>query len=111
MFFMIAMKDHFQSNSTLNAMPLAYALKGTSMNNNQAQLMIEMVKKKLYECQIPVLCYCFDGQWRNCVMQHSAGNPLTHLQINSCIWGHVSKMSVEQILHDMTSVGRLKQGE
>ena len=102
-FFMISTKDRFQSNSTPNAMPLAYALKGTSMNNNQALLMIEMVKKKLYESQIPVLCYCFDAQWRNCVMQDSAGNPLTHLQINSHIWGCVSKMSVECILHDMTS--------
>ena len=111
MFFMISMKDHFQSDSTPNAMPLTSALKGTSMNNNQALLMIKMVKKKLYESQIPVLCYCFDGQWRNCVMQDNAGNPLTHLQINSCIWDHVSKMSVEHILHDMTSVGRLKQGD
>ena len=111
MFFIISMKDHFQNNSTPNAMPLAYALKGTSMNNQQAQSMVEMVKKKLYECQIPVLCYCFDGQWRNCVMQDSAGNLLTHLQINSCIWGCVSKMSVERILQDMTSVGRLKQGD
>ena len=75
-FFMIAMKDHFQSDSTPNAMPLAYALKGTSVNNDQAWLMIKMVKK-LYECQIPVLCYSFNGQWRNCVMQE--GNLLTHL--------------------------------
>ena len=44
-------------------------------------------------------------------MQDSAGNPLTHLQINSHTWGHVSKMSVERILQDMTSVGRLKQGD
>ena len=44
-------------------------------------------------------------------MQDSAGNPLTCLQINSHIWGHVSKMSVERILQDMTSVGRLKQGD
>ena len=72
---MISTKDHFQNDSTPNAMPLAYALQGTSMNNQQARSMIEMVKKKLYECQIPVLCYCFDGQWRNCVMQDSAGNP------------------------------------
>ena len=107
--FFISTKDCFQNDSTPNAMPLAYALKGTSMNNQQAQSMIEMVKKKLYECQIPVLCV-FDGQWWNCVMQDSAGNPLTHLQINSCIWGCVSKMSVERILQD-TSVGRLKQGD
>ena len=53
---MICTKDHFQNDSTPNAMPLAYALKGTSMNNQQAWSMIDMVKKKLYECQIPVLC-------------------------------------------------------
>ena len=44
-------------------------------------------------------------------MQDSAGNLLKHLQINSHIWGCVSKMSVERILQDMTSVGRLKQGD
>ena len=94
-FFMIATKDRLQSDNTLNAMPLAYALKGSLMNTEQAWQMIEMVKQKLYKNNIPVLCYCFDGQWRNCVMQDSCGNPLTWLQINACIWGHVSKMSLE----------------
>ena len=71
-FFMIATKDRFQSGNTPNAMPLVYALKGTSMNTDQAWEMIEMVKQKLYDCNIPALCYCFDGQWRNCVMQDSS---------------------------------------
>ena len=39
-FFMISMKYHFQNDSNPNAMPLAYALKGTSMNNQQAWSMI-----------------------------------------------------------------------
>ena len=106
--FMICNKDRMYDVNIPNALPLAYTMTGNSVTNEQARKLINKVKNTLADNDIPVLCYCYDGQWKNLFVEDDCGSPLTLLQIHLRTWSKVSKMSFNRLLHDISQVSKVK---
>ena len=109
--FMISTKDRFQHGNIPNAMPLAYALKGNSMSTKEVHDLVKITKDKLAENGIPVLCYCYDGQWKNLVCFNDDDEPLTRLQLNIKTWSKISKMSIDCLFQDFSTIAGVCQAK
>ena len=107
--FMISTKDRFQHGNIPNAMPLAYALKGNSISTKEVWDLVKIMKDKLAENGIPVLVYCYNGQWKNLVCFNDDGEPLTRLQLNIKTWSKISKMSIDQLFQDFSTIAGVCQ--
>ena len=59
------------------SIPVAFALKGRSICTITAQKLINQVRDKMKEQQIPILCECMDGQWAGIVFRDEETRPLT----------------------------------
>ena len=105
---MISTKDRFQHGNIPNAMPLAYALKGNSISTKEVRELVKIMKDKLAKNGIPVLCYCYDGQWKNLVCFNDDGEPLTRLQLNIKTW---SKMSIDHLFQDFSTIAGVRQAD
>ena len=106
---MISTKDQFQHDNIPNVMPLAYALKGNSISTKEVWELVNIMKNKLAENGIPVLVYCYDGQWKNLVCFDNDGESLTWLQVNIKTWSKISKMSIDHIFQELSTVGGVCQ--
>ena len=57
--------------------PVAYALKGSCMNNSHLQYMVSKVRTELRKRNIPVLCETYDGQWHKHITENKLSMRLT----------------------------------
>ena len=58
-------------------LPIAYALKGSSLNIDTMRQLIESVRDTCMEYDIDVLCEVYDGQFLLLVLRGENGHPLT----------------------------------
>ena len=75
--FIITNSDRLGSGGMSTSLPLAYALKGNSLNNAQLRYLINKCRNILKERNIKVLVECYDGQWHKTVVYSQDGEPLT----------------------------------
>ena len=75
--FIIANSDRLGSDGMSTSLPLAYALKGSSLNNSQLRYLINKCRNILKERKIRILVECYDGQWHKTVVYMQDGEPLT----------------------------------
>ena len=86
--------------------PIAYAMKGYSLNVKTMRQMVQEIHNSLHQKNIPVLCECFDGQWANLAFKTEEGEPLTLLHLQNKSWemaSHLSRCNVLLKLKDMSS--------
>ena len=109
--FMLNDKDRVQLEDMPNSSPLAYAMKGKSINNADLRYLIERTQNKMCEEGISILAECYDGQWQQTVMTTINGKPLTKLRVASQTWGKVSRFGKERVINDITSSCKMYLGD
>ena len=90
-------------------MPLVCALRGNSISTKEVWELVNITKNKLAENGIPILVYCYDGQWKNLVCFDDGGEQLTQLQLNIKTWSKISKMSIDHIFQELSTIGGVHQ--
>ena len=91
---------------------MAFALKGRSICTMTARKLINQVRDKMKEQQIPILCECMDGQWAGIVFRDEETQPLTVYELQ---WdaikkfGRMSKDRCIQEIEKFSSVNVLEQ--
>ena len=106
--FMLTDKDRKQSHNVPYSYPVAYALKGASMTNSHLKYLVDIVRNRLHEMQIPVLCEAYDGQWHKFITEGTESNPLTNLHGREN-WNRFSSMSKEKCIENIASLSVVKK--
>ena len=107
--FMLTDKDRKHDKNIPYSYPVAYAMKGNSMSNKNLRHLVNQVRTKLMEHEIPVLCEVYDGQWhKHIVKSDSESRRLTKLYGRE-IWNKYSSYSKDKCLEELNSYSILKK--
>ena len=63
------------------ALPVAYAMKGYSLDSQTMRKMCHRVLRAAHDKGIHIVCSTFDGQWISLAVRDDHGNPLTLIQL------------------------------
>ena len=92
--YMICDTDRMKTeDASVYTHPVAYALKGNSLSAEKMYRMINTLRNKLKEHNIPVLCESSDGQWAPLVFYSEDKFPLTLLHLQKLSWSSVTALS------------------
>ena len=97
--FIITNSERIGSGGMSTSLPLAYALKGNSLNNAQLRYLINKCRNILKERNITVLVECYDGQWHKTVVYNQDGEPLTQMGVARDVWNTVCWLSKQSSKH------------
>ena len=75
--FLMSNTDREKVNDGIDHVPIAYAMKGTSLKTDTMRKMIEDVQNKCKEEKVDILCEVCDGQWNKITFQDINYEPLT----------------------------------
>ena len=81
-----------------HALPVAYALKGYSLDCEVMRRMCDNVQQILHEKGLSVVCSTFDGQWNTLATRDGNGRPLTLVQLQRDVAGLVTKLTKAEII-------------
>ena len=90
-----------------HSIPIAYALKGYSLPVDVMRNMSEEVLKACVDKNIHVVGMSFDGQWVGLLSRSADGKPLTQLQLQKDIWGHVKSIEKCNLLTTIEHIGKI----
>ena len=96
--FIISDIDRQFSPSLPPHMPIAYALKGSSLSIETLRELLTKVRVACQERSTKILCECFDGQWAMMVFKSQTGEPLTRIQLMKKLWNNVRKEKKSELL-------------
>ena len=105
---MLTDKDQKQENNVPYSYPVAYALKGASMTNSHLKYLVDTVRDKLLQRNIPILCEAYDGQWHKFITQYAVGNSLTLLHGRDN-WNKYSSMSKDKCIEQVAALSVVKK--
>ena len=108
--FMLTNKDRKQDKKVPYSYPIAYAMKGPSMSNDDLKFMVRKLRNILYTKNIPILCEAYDGQWHNHIMQSEKGHHLMKL-FGRTSWLHISKLSKDKCMEQLAHFSIVKVGD
>ena len=92
--YMICDTDRMKTEDTsVYTHPVAYALKGNSLSAERMCRMINTLRNKLKEHNIPVLCESSDVQWAPLVFYGEDKFPLTLLHLQKLSWSSTTALS------------------
>ena len=98
--FMATNKNRIQTDSIPYSFPVAYAMKGSSMSNDDLRFMVKHLHEEFRKCSIPILTEVYDGQWHQHITTDSDGNCLTKLSWHHR-WQEVSTYSKQKCISKM----------
>ena len=107
---MLTNKDRIQTEVTPYAFPIAYAMKGPSMSNEDLRHMVFIVHQELKKQSIPVLCEVYNGQWHNYITTDTEGRNLTKLGWRHK-WQEIIGYSKNKCIEYMLAGCRIKPGD
>ena len=107
---MLTNKDRIQSEVTPYAFPIAYAMKGPSMSNEDLRHMVCIVCQELKKWSIPVLCEVYNGQWHNYITTDTEGKNLMKLGWRHK-WQEIIGYSKNKCIEYMVAGCRIKPGD
>ena len=81
-----------------HAIPVAYAMKGYSLDNDVMRNMCETVMQALHDKEISVVCSTFDGQWNKLASRDQEGRPLTLIQLQRDVATIATKRSKPELI-------------
>lgn len=80
-------------------LPIAYGLKGASLNVVTMRNLIDDVRNRCLEENIGVICEVYDGAWYNIIVRSANMKPLTQLQFMKDTWKKWSSWSKLKLLN------------
>ncbi|KAK7105400.1 hypothetical protein V1264_016787 [Littorina saxatilis] len=81
-----------------NAHPVAYAMKGPSMNVDTFRQMTNHVISQCEEAGLPILAVSTDGQWHNFGIRDEEGTPCTLFQLQKDVWKEIKSETKPQLI-------------
>ena len=105
--FMLTNKDRKQDKTVPYSYPIAYAMKGPSMSNEDLKFMVRKLRNILQQHNIPVLCEAYDGQWHNHITQTENGEHLTKF-FGRSNWLRISKLSKDKCMEQLAKYSIVK---
>ena len=108
--FMLTNKDRKQDKKVPYSYPIAYAMKGPSMSNDDLKFMVRKLTNILYTKKIPILCEAYNGQWHNHIMQSEKGHHVMKL-FGRTSWLHISKLSKDKCMEQLGHFSIIKAGD
>ena len=106
--FMITDKDRKQQKNIPYSYPVAYALKGSCMNNSHLQYMVSKVRTELQKRNIPVLCQTHDGQWHKHITENKLSMRLTKLHGKET-WNKCCALSKDKCIEKINHMSIVKK--
>ena len=107
---MFTNKDRKQDKKVPYSYPIAYAMKGPSMSNDDLKFIVCKLRNILYDKNIPVLCEAYDGQWHNHIMQSEDRHQLTKL-FGRTNWLCIFKLSKDKCMEQLANFSIVKVGD
>ena len=107
--FLLSDSDREKSVNGIDNIPIAYALKGYSLNTKTMWHLIEEVRDKCAKNNIDIICEVSDGQWIKNINQDIDGNPLTKLQYQKKIWYDVLSMKKKEMLTYLENISTVSK--
>ena len=102
--FILTDTDRFYKSHTPANNPIAYVLKGPSINMDTMRLIIEEVRDKCKEENVDILTEVTDGQFRKIVCRMIDNKPLTWLGWQNDLWNESMKRNKEDLMHILEAV-------
>ena len=102
--FIASNLDRQHSNLHPLHIPVAYALKGPSLQTEVMRKMLDVVRAAMLESGCKVLAELWDGQWRVLGAVDVEGKPLNRLQLQKDTWKMVSKRGRKILTDDLLAL-------
>ena len=105
--FLVSTIDREKDATSLDNIPVAYAMKGSSLNCETMRKIINELRNKLKMEGVQILTEVCDGQWYKIIWQSGSGKPLTRLQHQKQIWNDsllIPKKDMLKTLMDISNV-------
>lgn len=93
----------FNKNMPANN-PIAYAMKGNSLDINMMRQMVEIVRNRCKEEKINILAEVFDGQFANIACRTMDGKPLTVMRWQKDNWNKFISMPKDKLIRYVDDV-------
>ena len=107
--FLLNDTDRMYSDKSTTCVPIAYCLKGYSLNVSTMRKIVDIVRNKLKEEGVNVITESFDGQWANMAFISSKGSPLTELQFQRNIWSKLGRISKKNLIQHVDDICKISQ--
>jgi hypothetical protein len=108
--FIVTDTDRKFSTTIPPHMPLAYAMKGSSLPIPTFREMMQQVRVKCQESGVRILTECFDGQWAMMIMKSQNGKALSRLQLGKDMWKKEKKRKKMDMLKELEAISKVKAG-
>ena len=102
--FLLTDTDHEYTKDKLNAIPIAYALKGKSLKTSICRQMMNDVQNFLCAKGVNVLVEAYDGQWSGLVFRGQNNEPLTPFEVQRDAWLSFASMSKDKLVEYLTHI-------
>lgn len=96
--YMVNDFDRMYNPEVSLAHPIAYAMKGSSMNNIIFRKMTDEVISQCEHLELPILATSSDGQWHKYSVRNEKDKPLTILQLQKDHWKRVYSIDKKSIV-------------
>ena len=108
--FMATNKNRIQTDSIPYSFPVAYAMKGSSISNDDLRFMVKHLCEEFRKCSIPILTEVYDVQWHQHITTDSDGNCLTKLSWRHR-WQEISTYSKQKCISKMIEGCRVRPSD
>ena len=96
--FIITDTDRMPNKEIPHHIPIAYAMKGSSLKIKELRQMCEKVRNKCFEAGINIVCESYDGQWHGVTVRDTYYYPLTRLELQKDVWRDVLRMPKQALI-------------
>lgn len=107
--FLVNDTDRMFSDKLTTCVPVAYCLKGYSLNVSTMRKIVDIVQNKLKSEGVNVISESFDGQWANMAFMTKDGSPLTELQFQKYIWSKLGRISKKNLLQHVDDICKISK--
>ncbi|KAH3754241.1 hypothetical protein DPMN_188905 [Dreissena polymorpha] len=104
--FLLADLDRGWQKNAVRCSPIAWFLKGYSLDCETMRFIAEEVHTRCTQTGINVPCQSFDGQWHPLDVRSLDGQPLTAFQLQKDLWKRVEKMSKSALLVELKTMNK-----
>ena len=86
------------SPNNCNALPIAYSMKGYSLDVKTMHKLVNIICDHLKREYIDILSKSMDGQWINLITKGHNNQPLTKLQFIKNVWNKLDRIIKDNLL-------------